>query len=176
MTDDPVGLDHDEQEPRIHPDAWIAPGAVVEGKIRLGRASSVWYGCVLRGDESAVLVGEECNIQDLSRLYADPDHPAILENRVSVAHQALIHGAHVEEGSLISIGATVLAGSTVGAGSIVAAGAVVEAGTIVPPRSLVAGIPAQVLRELTDKDTAMIARIPDEYVAKSQRHRHVQWT
>lgn len=163
-------------EAQIHPDAWIAPGAVVVGRVRLGRASSVWYGCVVRGDEGDITIGEECNIQDLSCLSAEPSYPTTLEPRVSVGHQAVIHGAYIEEGSLISIGAKVLTGARVGAGSIVAAGAVLERDTPVPPRSVVAGVPAKVLRKLTEEDMTMIADTPDSYVAKSQRHREIGWS
>lgn len=114
-----------EDGPRIHPEAWVAPGAVVVGKVTLGRAASVWYGSVLRGDDEEIVVGDECNIQDLSCLHADPGTPAVLEDRVSLGHKAMVHGAHVETGSLIGIGAIVLNGARIGAGTLVAAGALV---------------------------------------------------
>ena len=94
--------------PVIHPEAWIAPGAVVVGRVTLGRAASVWYGCVLRADDDEIVVGAECNIQDLSCLHVDAGEPAVLEDRVSLGHRAMVHGAYIETGALVGIGAVVL--------------------------------------------------------------------
>jgi carbonic anhydrase/acetyltransferase-like protein (isoleucine patch superfamily) len=162
-------------EPVVHPDAWIAPGAVVVGKVTLGRAANVWYGSVLRADDEVIVVGEECNIQDLSCLHSDPGQPAILEDRVSLGHKAMVHGAYVETGSLIGIGAIVLGGARIGAGSLIAAGAVVGPGKQIPPGVLVAGVPGKVVRELNDGDRAVLAHTPDGYVDKARRHRAARW-
>ncbi|MDH2429227.1 gamma carbonic anhydrase family protein [Sphaerisporangium sp. TRM90804] len=161
----------DEGVPSVHPEAYVAPTAVVVGRVRLGRATSVWYGSVLRGDDEAIDVGEECNLQDLCCLHADPGFPAVLDDRVSVGHRAVVHGARVESGALVGIGAVVLNGARVGAGSLVAAGCVVTPGTTVPAGVLVAGVPGRVVRELTDADRASFARTPANYVAKAARHR-----
>ncbi|MFF4772086.1 gamma carbonic anhydrase family protein [Microtetraspora fusca] len=160
----------DDATPELHPESWVAPGAVIVGRVRLGRASSVWYGSVLRGDDERIEVGAECNIQDLCCLHADPRQPAILEDRVSLGHKAMVHGAHVETGALIGIGAIVLGGARVGAGTLVAAGAVVTPGARIPAGVLVAGVPAKVVRELTDGDRASFAHTPDNYMAKAHRH------
>ncbi|MGH3320855.1 MAG: gamma carbonic anhydrase family protein [Streptosporangiaceae bacterium] len=165
-----------DQEPRIHPEAWVAPGAVVVGRVTIGRGSSVWYGSVLRGDDDEIIVGTECNIQDLSCLHADVGIPAVLEDRVSLGHKVMIHGAHIEEGSLVGMGAIVLNRARVGAGSLVAAGAVVTPGTTIPPRSLVAGLPAKVVREVRDEDAEMARKIPDDYLRLTKVHREVRWT
>ncbi|GAT70371.1 gamma carbonic anhydrase family protein [Planomonospora sp. ID91781] len=157
--------------PQVHPDAYVAPGAVVVGRVRLGRAASVWYGSVLRGDDEAVEVGEECNVQDLCCLHADPGEPAVLEPRVSLGHKAVVHGAYVETGALVGIGAIVLGGARIGAGSLVAAGALVGPGKKIPAGVLVAGVPGRIVRELTDDDRASFARTPDNYTAKAARHR-----
>src|SRR5580692_12110899 len=164
------------REPRIHPEAWIAPGAVVVGSVTLGRAASVWYGCVLRADEDEIIVGAECNIQDLSCLHVDPGEPAVLEDRVSLGHRAMVHGAYVETGSLIGIGAIVLGGARIGAGSLVAAGAVVPPGRQIPAGVLVAGVPGRVVRELTDADRAVFADTAANYVRRAQAHRGVNWS
>ncbi|GIH75593.1 gamma carbonic anhydrase family protein [Planobispora longispora] len=161
----------DGASPDIHPEAYVAPGVVVVGRVRLGRAASVWYGSVLRGDDEAVEVGEECNIQDLCCLHADPGQPAVLEPRVSLGHKAMVHGAHVETGALVGIGAIVLGGARIGAGSLVAAGALVGPGKKIPAGVLVAGVPGKIVRELTDDDRASFARTPDNYMAKAARHR-----
>jgi carbonic anhydrase/acetyltransferase-like protein (isoleucine patch superfamily) len=164
-----------ENAPRIHPEAWVAPGAVVVGRVTLGRASSVWYGSVLRGEDEEIVVGDECNIQDLSCLHADPGMPAILEDRVSLGHKAMVHGAHVETGSLIGIGAIVLNGAHIGAGTLVAAGALIPPGKKIPSGVLVAGMPGKVVRELTDDDRLVIEHTSGVYVKKSELHRAATW-
>ncbi|MGV9326879.1 gamma carbonic anhydrase family protein [Streptosporangium sandarakinum] len=172
MTTNPyiASLDGDAI-PSIHPDAYVAPGAVVVGRVRIGRAAGVWYGSVLRGDDELIEVGEECNVQDLCCLHADPGEPAVLEPRVSLGHKAMVHGAHVETGALVGIGAIVLGGARIGAGSLIAAGALVGPGKKIPAGVLVAGVPGRIVRELTDDDRASFARTPDNYVAKAVRHR-----
>ncbi|WP_433332626.1 gamma carbonic anhydrase family protein [Spirillospora sp. CA-294931] len=164
-----------EDEPSIHPDAWVAPGAVVVGKVALGRASSVWYGSVLRGDDEEIVVGEECNIQDLCCLHADPGTPAVLEDRVSLGHKAMVHGAHIETGSLVGIGAIVLNGARVGAKTLIAAGALVGPGKQIPSGVLVAGVPGKIIRELNDDDRLVLDYTSEVYVKKAQRHRTVEW-
>jgi carbonic anhydrase/acetyltransferase-like protein (isoleucine patch superfamily) len=161
--------------PDIDPDAWIAPGAVVVGAVRLGRAASVWYGSVLRADEDQIIVGAECNIQDLCCLHVDAGEPVILEDRVSLGHHATVHGAHVGAGALIGIGAVVLGGARVGAGSLVAAGTVVLPGREYPAGVLIAGVPGRVVRELTDTDSARFAQTPDRYVRRAAAHRDARW-
>lgn len=164
-----------DDSPEIHPEAWVAPGAVIVGRVRIGRSSNVWYGCVLRGDDDAIVVGEKCNIQDLCCLHPDPGVAAVLEDRVSLGHKAMVHGAHVEEGSLIGIGATVLKGARIGRGSLIAAGAVVTPGTNVPPRSLVAGVPGKVIREVSEADAATFADTPESYVEQAKLHSTARW-
>ncbi|HEY9523734.1 MAG TPA: gamma carbonic anhydrase family protein [Thermopolyspora sp.] len=160
-----------EAVPDIHPEAYVAPGAAVVGQVHIGRASSIWYGSVLRGDEERIEIAEECNVQDLSCLHADPGFPAILADRVSLGHRATVHGARVDTGALIGIGAIVLNGATIGAGSLIAAGAVVTPGTRIPAGVLVAGVPGRVLRELTDADRDSFARTARNYVERAARHR-----
>ena len=108
--------------PSVHSEAWIAPTAVVVGRVTIGRAASVWYGAVLRADDDEIVVGPECNIQDLCCLHVDAGEPAVLEERVSLGHHATVHGAEVGAGALIGMGAIVLGGARVGAGALVAAG------------------------------------------------------
>jgi carbonic anhydrase/acetyltransferase-like protein (isoleucine patch superfamily) len=164
-----------DAEPQLHPDAWVAPGAVLVGNVTLGRAVSVWYGAVLRADEAEIVVGPECNIQDLCCLHVDPAEPAVLEERVSLGHRAVVHGAYVEAGALIGIGAIVLGRARIGAGSLVAAGAVIPPGTKVPAGVLVAGVPGRVIRELTEADRATFSATAAGYVARAARHRQVTW-
>jgi carbonic anhydrase/acetyltransferase-like protein (isoleucine patch superfamily) len=161
--------------PSVHRDAWIAPGAVVIGSVRIGAGASVWYGSVLRGDEDEIVIGAGCNIQDLCCVHVDPGEPAILEDRVSVGHHATVHGAYVEAGALIGIGAAVLGRARIGARSLVAAGAVIRPGMVVPPGVLVAGVPGKVVRELTGDDYATLEDTAEGYMRRAARHREASW-
>jgi carbonic anhydrase/acetyltransferase-like protein (isoleucine patch superfamily) len=161
--------------PVVHPSAWIAPGAVVVGRVTLGRSASVWYGAVLRAELAEIVVGPECNIQDQCCLHVDDGEPALLAERVSLGHRATVHGARVETGALIGIGAIVLGGARVGAGALVAAGAVVLPGATVPAGVLFAGVPGRIVRELTDADRATFADTPAHYIAQAERHRAASW-
>jgi carbonic anhydrase/acetyltransferase-like protein (isoleucine patch superfamily) len=165
----------DARTPAIDPDAWIAPGAVVIGRVTIGPATSVWYGSVLRADDDEIVVGAQCNIQDLCCLHVDAGEPAVLEDRVSLGHRATVHGAYVETGALIGIGAIVLGGARVGAGALVAAGAVVLPGTTVPSGVLAAGVPSRIVRELTDADRDGFARTPESYAERALLHRTATW-
>ncbi|MBO0786710.1 MAG: gamma carbonic anhydrase family protein [Actinobacteria bacterium] len=165
----------DAAEPSVHPEAWIAPGAVVVGRVTLSRGASVWYGSVLRADEDEIEVGPECNIQDQCCLHVDPGEPVRLAERVSLGHRATVHGAIVEAGALIGIGAIVLGGARVGAGSLIAAGAVIRPGQQVPPGVLVAGVPGKIIRELTDDDRRTFTGTPDNYLRRAARHRSARW-
>ncbi len=165
----------DESVPSVHPEAWIAPGALVVGRVTVGRAASVWYGAVLRADDDEIMVGPECNIQDLCCLHVDAGEPVLLAEQVSVGHHATVHGARVDAGALIGIGAVLLGRSQVGAGSLVAAGTLVRPGTRVPAGVLFAGVPGRVVRELTDSDRELFANSAANYVARAKRHRGVAW-
>jgi carbonic anhydrase/acetyltransferase-like protein (isoleucine patch superfamily) len=148
---------------------------VVVGSVTIGRASSVWYGAVLRADDDEIFIGEECNIQDLCCLHVDAGEPVRLEPRVSLGHHATVHGAHIEEGALIGMGAVVLGGARVGAGSLIAAGAVVLPGHHIPPGVLFAGVPGRVVRDLTDADRERIKHTWHSYVGRARRHREARW-
>lgn len=140
--------------PELHPEAWVAPNASLIGWIRLGARSSVWYSATLRAEAEPINVGAGTNIQDGATLHVDPEYPLSLGSGVTVGHNAVLHGCTVEDGCLIGMGAIVLNGAVIGAGSIVAAGALVPQGVVVPPRSLIAGVPGKVRRELSDAELA----------------------
>ncbi len=138
--------------PAVHESVFVAPTASIIGNASLARDSSAFYGVSVRADTAAITVGEGSNLQDNVVLHADPGFPCTVGERVSVGHAAVVHGCTVEDDCLIGMGATVLNGAVIGAGSLVAAGAVVLEGTVVPPRSLVAGVPGKVRRELTEEE------------------------
>lgn len=156
--------------PDVAPDAWVAPTAVLAGRVRIAAAASVFYGAVLRGDSEQIEIGAGSNVQDGAVLHADPGHPAVIGAGVSIGHGAVVHGARVEDGSLIGMHATVLNGAVIGAGSLVAAGAVVLEGTVVPPGSLVAGVPAKVRRDLSDAEREGLRRNAEAYLVLAAKH------
>ncbi len=135
--------------PDLSAAAFVANNATVLGDVSLRQGCNIWYGAVLRGDVEAIQVGAFTNVQDGAVIHCDPGLPAILEDYVTVGHRAVIHSAHVEQGSLIGIGAIILNGVRIGAGSIVGAGAVVTKD--VPPQSLVMGVPGKVIKAVSDE-------------------------
>ena len=156
--------------PAVDPSAWIAPTAVLVGRVRLGAASSVWYGAVLRGDGDDIRIGDGSNVQDGCVLHADPGFPVSVGDGVVIGHGAVVHGCTVEDGVLVGMGSTVLNGVRIGAGSLVAAGAVLLEGTQVPPGSMVAGVPAKVRRPVTEEEAAGIRLVAEHYVELARRH------
>ena len=151
---EPLILSIRGRTPELHPESWVAPGASLIGWVRLGARASVWYSATLRAEAEPIDVGPGSNIQDGAVLHVDPEYALKIGAGVTVGHNAVLHGCTVEDGCLIGMGAIVLNGAVVGAGSIVAAGALVPQGVVVPPRSLVAGVPAKVRRELSDAELA----------------------
>lgn len=135
----------EEKAPRVHPTAFLAPGAFVVGEVEVGEGASIWFGAVVRGDLERVVVGPGSNVQDGAVLHADPGFPCLLEARVTVGHRAVVHGAVVGEGALVGMGAVVLNGARIGKGAVVGAGAVVTAGMEVPEGMLALGVPARVV-------------------------------
>ena len=140
--------------PEFHPESWVAPNATVIGQVRLGARASVWYSATLRAEAEPIDIGAGTNIQDGVVIHVDPEYPVRVGSGVSIGHNAVLHGCTVEDGALIGMGAIILNGAVVGAGSLVAAGALIPQGVVVPPRSLVAGVPGRVRRELSDAELA----------------------
>jgi carbonic anhydrase/acetyltransferase-like protein (isoleucine patch superfamily) len=122
------------------------------GRVTVSAGVSIWYGAVVRGDVERIEIGDRTNIQDGAILHGDPGKPTVLEDHVTVGHRAVVHSAYIESGSLIGIGAIILDGVRVGRGSIIGAGAVVNKD--VPPLSLVVGVPAKRLREVSEEEAA----------------------
>jgi carbonic anhydrase/acetyltransferase-like protein (isoleucine patch superfamily) len=138
--------------PRIDPEAFVAPTAVVVGAVTLGPAASVWYGAVLRADAEVIEIGAGSNVQDGCTLHSDPGFPLLVGSGVTVGHRVVLHGARVDDDVLVGMGSIVMNGAHIGSGSIVAAGAVVTQGKQFPPGSVIAGVPAKVVRQATDDD------------------------
>lgn len=150
--------------------AYRANNAVLTGDVTLGEDASVWFGCVLRGDDAPLLIGRRTNIQDLTMVHADPGVPNTIGENVTVGHRVVLHGATVGDRCLIGMGAVLLGGSQIGEESIVAAGAVVKEGYVVPPRSLVAGVPARIVRPIRDDEVIQILKSAEGYVQKLRQY------
>lgn len=163
-----ISLPFDGRRPEVHETAWIAPNASLIGKVRVHADASVWFGAVLRGDIDEIELGAGANLQDNVVVHTELGSPAVIGPNVSVGHGAVVHGCVIEEGCLIGMNATVLTRAHIGRDSLVAAGAVVLEGTVVPPRSLVAGVPAKVRRELTDDEVAALHGNSHRYVGRAR--------
>jgi len=150
---------------------FVAPSADVIGTVRLGHWSSVWFNAVLRGDNDWIELGDGTNVQDGSVMHTDTGQPLIIGANCTIGHKAFLHACTVGEGSMIANGAMVLDGATIGRYSIVAAGAFVPPRKSVPDGVVVMGSPAKVVREITDKDRAMLIGAAKHYVDNAQRYR-----
>ena len=146
--------------------AFAATNAILTGDVTLAEDVGIWFGCVVRGDDAPLSIGPRTNVQDLTMVHADTGVPNRIGAGVTIGHRCVLHGAEVGDRCLIGMGAVLLGGSRIGAGSIVGAGALVKEGMEVPPRSLVVGLPARVVRAVSDEELAMIERSAEGYVRK----------
>jgi gamma-carbonic anhydrase len=151
--------------PAVHSSAFVAEGVQLVGNVLLAKDSSVWFNSVLRGDINLVEVGERTNVQDGSVLHVTSEYPCRVGSDVTVGHRAIVHACTVGDCCLIGMGAIVLDNATIGANSLVAAGAVVLQNFVVPEGVLVAGVPAKVIRQLTDDEKQAIRASAEHYVA-----------
>ena len=142
-------IEYEGNRPKIGENVFIAPTEVIIGNVEIGDGASIWYGVVLRGDEGRIVIGRGSNVQDNSVIHTTPDIPTILKENVTIGHGALLEGCTIESGAVIGMGAIVLHQAVVGERSMVAAGSVVTPGTTIPPRTLAAGSPAVVKKELS---------------------------
>jgi carbonic anhydrase/acetyltransferase-like protein (isoleucine patch superfamily) len=153
------------REPEVHPSCYVDLSAQLIGDVTLGERSSVWMNAVLRGDVNSIRVGSNSNVQDCAVLHGQRNlYRVVVGDWVTIGHNATVHGCVVEDECLIGIGSRVLNNCRIGTGSIIAAGAVVPEHTVVPPRTLWAGVPAKLRRELTDKDRALILEYAKNYL------------
>ena len=149
--------------------AYVAPGAVVAGRVRIGLNVSIWFNVVIRGDNDLIDLGDGCNIQDGAMIHTDPGLVAAIGAGCTVGHNAVIHGATIGAGSLIGMGATLLNRAVIGAGCIVGARALVTEDKVFPAGSLIVGAPARLIRPLTYAEAAELSRAATGYVANGRR-------
>ncbi len=159
------------KRPVVHPDAFIAPTAVLIGDVEVGAGASVWFGAVLRGDEAAIKVGEGANIQDNAVVHCAHDLPTLIERNASVGHSAQLEGCVVEQGAVVGMGATMLQRSRLGAGSMLAAGAVLGEGKSVPAGHMAAGVPATVRKPLDGSSESWVGTAAKHYQDRAVRYR-----
>ncbi|MGY1773297.1 gamma carbonic anhydrase family protein [Blastococcus sp. SYSU D00813] len=160
--------------PEIDDEAFVAPTAVVVGAVTMGPRSSIWYGSVARADEEAIVLGPDTNVQDGCALHSDPGFPLVVGRGVTVGHRVVLHGARIDDDVLVGMGSIVMNGAYIGGASIVAAGAVVTPNTQVPPWSVVAGVPARVVRAATEDDLAHIRGNAESYTRRLPAARRVR--
>jgi carbonic anhydrase/acetyltransferase-like protein (isoleucine patch superfamily) len=159
--------------PSIAAEAFVAAGACLMGDVRLASGASIWYNCVLRGDLSPILIGENSNIQDGSILHVETGGACVVEDHVTVGHGAILHACTVGSGCLIGMGAILLSRAQVGRGSLIAAGALVPEDARIEPFSLMAGVPAKFVRRLPEQILARHFEVALKYAEAARRHREL---
>lgn len=161
----------DGVRPRVHPEAFIAPTAVLIGDVQVGAGASVWFGAVLRGDEATIAIGAGSNVQDNCVIHCSHGLPTVLEDDVTVGHHATLEGCVVEKGAVVGMGCIMLQRSRLGAGSMLAAGSVLGEGREVPPGHLAAGVPAVVKKPLSGSSARWVSGNAETYQENARRFR-----
>ena len=163
----------DDATPELPPegDYWVAPNAILIGRVRLLKDASIWFGAVLRGDNDWIEVGEGSNVQDNSVIHTDPGQPTTIGANVTVGHKVILHSATVGDNSLIGMGSILLNRCRIGKNCLIGAHALITEGKEIPDRSLVVGSPGKVVRQLTDEEVARLLDNALHYVKNFQRYR-----
>lgn len=160
----------DGKQPMVPEDSWVAPSAELIGEVVLGRGVGVWFGAVIRADNTPIVVGDRSNVQEGAMLHSDPGFPLVVGSDCTIGHHAILHGCRIEDEVLIGMGATVLNGATIGAGSLVGAGALVTEGKSFPAGSLIVGAPARMVRTLDETGRAGLRLSAAHYAERQARY------
>jgi len=160
----------DDLEPQLAPDAWAAPSADLIGDVRLGARASIWFGAIIRADNTPIIIGQESNIQDGAIGHSDPGFPLTIGERVTVGHQAILHGCTVSDDCLIGMGARILNGAVLEPECLVGAGALITEGKTFPPGSLIVGTPARAIRQLINEEKQALRISATHYAEKAARY------
>ena len=162
------------KDPQIHETAFIAPGAHIVGDVILKKDCSVWYNTVARADINQIVIGERSNIQDNSVIHLENDQGVIIEDDVTIGHNAIIHGCTIKNGALIGMGAIIMNGATIGRGAVVGAGAVVKENMLVKDHELVVGVPGKVVKTLSKEVMEQNIQWARKYVKLAKLHKNHQ--
>ena len=157
--------------PEISADSWVAPNAIIIGKVKLEKNSSIWFNAVLRGDIEKIVIGENSNIQDGSVLHTDPGYPLTVGKGVTVGHMVMLHGCEISDDTLIGIGSTILNKAKIGKNCIIGANTLVTENKVIPDNSLVLGSPGKVVRKVTEDEIKVIRENAKHYVTNSKRYK-----
>ena len=163
--------DLEKNVPEISADSWVAPNAIIIGKVKLEKNSSIWFNAVLRGDIEKIVIGENSNIQDGSVLHTDPGCPLTVGKGVTVGHMVMLHGCEISDDALIGIGSTILNKAKIGKNCIIGANTLVTENKVIPDNSLVLGSPGKVIRKVTDDEIKVICENAKHYVKNSKRYK-----
>ena len=149
---------------------WVAPNAIVIGKVIIEEDASVWFGSILRGDNEPIRVGERSNIQEACVLHTDPGFPLTIGPDCTIGHMVMLHGCTIGRASLIGIGSIILNGTKIGEECLIGANTLIPEGKEIPPRSMVLGSPGKIVRQLTDEDVARFGGAAGRYVKNWKRY------
>ena len=163
--------DLEKNVPEISADSWVAPNAIIIGKVKLEKNSSIWFNAVLRGDIEKIVIGENSNIQDGSVLHTDPGCPLTVGKGVTVGHTVMLHGCEISDDTLIGIGSTILNKAKIGKNCIIGANTLITENKVIPDSSLVLGSPGKVIRKVTDDEIKVIRENAKHYVKNSKRYK-----
>ena len=161
-------IEYEGITPNIHSSAFVAPGAMIIGDVKIGEESTVWFNCVLRGDLEPIHIGCRTNIQDGTVIHMDKEIPCLIGDDVTVGHGAILHSCAIDNEALIGMGAILLTGCKIGERAIVAAGTLVREGQEIPPGTIAMGVPAQVRREATEAEFERVRHGKDDYVLRGK--------
>lgn len=160
-------------EPKIAKSVFIADGCKVMGDVEIGEQSSAWYNSVIRGDLAKISIGKCTNIQDLAVVHVNENQPVTIGDYVTIGHSAILHGCTIGRGSLIGMGAIILDNTVIAEETSIAAGSLVPGNKTFPPRVMLMGSPARVVRELTETEIAAIYETAKRYVGKAQHAKEI---
>jgi len=165
-------IDYLGKKPHLDASVFVAENATIIGDVSIGRDSSIWFNAVIRGDVNSIAIGERTNIQDNTVIHVTLEKfPTLLASNVTVGHSAVIHGCIVEDFCLIGMGAILLDGCRIGDHSVVAAGSLIKEKFIVPSETLVAGVPARIVRKLRDDEVQRLRDSAQHYVEYASNYR-----
>ena len=163
--------DLEKKTPKLDTDCWVAPNAVIIGKVELKKNSNIWFNAVLRGDLEPIIIGENSNVQDGCIIHTDPGCPVTVGKGVTLGHMVVLHGCEIADDCLIGIGSTILNKTKIGKNCIIGANALVAENKVIPERSLVLGSPGKIVRQVTDEEIEYIKDNARDYVENFKKYK-----